>query len=238
MAACTPEVGDGGAEETPSAAAEEQIDGEQGGDIVDAKKNSSEVEPTTDAPSTADVAGGGSVGQGIDSKGSLGAEQKGKGGGSDASAGAVKNGDGKGVGGGDKTAATSGDVEESKASDDKAEPPVGGVNANAVSTTTPATASDAGTIANTMEEGTESAHENQRDAKHGKSTVAGDESKDKPQSKGQAGKSKAVGRKKAPVFLFFSVHQSAQFCGVAQLSGPMDHGAKKVQLQRATFFYP
>lgn len=35
-------------------------------------------------------------------------------------------------------------------------------------------------------------------------------------------------RKKAPVFLFFTVHQTGQFCGVAQMLGPLDHGGQKV----------
>lgn len=43
-----------------------------------------------------------------------------------------------------------------------------------------------------------------------------------------AGGASKAGRKKAPVFLFFSVHQSGQFCGAAQLMGPLEHRLKKV----------
>ncbi|CAM9936526.1 unnamed protein product, partial [Ectocarpus sp. 12 AP-2014] len=47
---------------------------------------------------------------------------------------------------------------------------------------------------------------------------------------GKGGKGAGRGSKKAPpVFLFFSVYQSAQFCGAAQLCGPLDHQGKKVK---------
>lgn len=74
---------------------------------------------------------------------------------------------------------------------------------------------------------------------------AGAAGKDKKgeRGRGAAEKSRAAGggnggnqgRKKPPVFLFFTVHQSGQFCGVAQMLGANDNGSKKVNSHKGRF---